>query len=81
MTSKVRQAKSNGRAEALPFWFGNPTVATRTWGTRIGDRLFGGHFFLFAFYAHEFEFALFGFDGCGGFRGGYWNVISSLTPE
>jgi hypothetical protein len=23
----------------------------------------GGHFFLFAFHAHEFEFALFGFDG------------------
>jgi hypothetical protein len=25
--------------------------------------LFGGHFFLFAFHAHEFEFALFGFEG------------------
>jgi hypothetical protein len=29
--------------------------------------LFGGHFFLFAFHAHEFEFALFGFDGGGYF--------------
>ena len=27
--------------------------------------LLGGHFFLFAFHAHEFEFALLGFDGGG----------------
>jgi hypothetical protein len=43
--------------------------------------LFGGHFFLFAFHAHEFEFALFDFDGCGDFLLAYWKVISSLTPE
>jgi len=29
--------------------------------------LLGGHFFLFAFHAHLFEFALFGFDGGGYF--------------
>jgi hypothetical protein len=34
---------------------------------RYNAKLFGGHFFLFAFHAHLFEFALFGFDGCGDF--------------
>ena len=29
--------------------------------------LLGGQFFLFAFHAHLFELALFGFDGCGDF--------------
>ena len=27
-----------------------------------GTSLLGGHLFLFAFHAHEFQFALFGFD-------------------
>jgi hypothetical protein len=32
---------------------------------RRNAKSLGGHFFLFAFHAHEFEFALFGFDGWG----------------
>src|SRR6266702_3871216 len=48
-----------GTAEAVPFRFvPHP---------RVCGCLLGGHFFLFAFHAHEFEFALFGFDGCGDF--------------
>ena len=49
--------KENGRAEALPFGFDTRSVEN---GTKY---LLGGRFFLFAFHAHEFEFALFG-DGC-----------------
>jgi hypothetical protein len=58
MTNKgTTSRKENGRAEALPFGFATRSVED---GTKY---LFGGHFFLFAFHAHEFEFALFGFDG------------------
>ena len=35
--------------------------------SRRDAKSLGGHFFLFAFHAHLFEFTLFGFDGCGDF--------------
>ena len=50
---------NNGSAEALPF--GYCFCAKRLSPSAKG--LFRGHLFLFAFHAHAFEFALFGFDG------------------
>src|ERR1700743_1573906 len=50
------QLKNNGRAEALPL-----LVLARSACCR-NAKLLGGQFFLFAFHAHLFELALFGFD-------------------
>jgi hypothetical protein len=54
----TRYTTNNGRAEALPLFVVTRSVEN---GTKY---LLGGHFFLFAFHAHLFQFALFGFDGC-----------------
>jgi hypothetical protein len=55
--SLLRASNDNGRAEALPLGVLTRSIEN---GTKY---LLGGHFFLFAFHAHEFDFALFGFDG------------------
>ena len=48
------------------LWLGRRFGFARSAFRRDAKSL-GGHFFLFAFHAHGFELALFGFDGCGDF--------------
>ena len=60
--------KTNGRAEALPlFVFARSACCPIRLRSGQAAKLLGGQFFLFAFHAHLFELALFGFDGCGDF--------------
>ena len=58
-----RISKRNGRTLSSP-----PVVVCLTRSVQYGTKcLFGGHFFLFAFHPHLFEFAFLGFDRSGDF--------------